>query len=434
MFPKQMLSGRSIGLALLVLMLSSTLLLAQTSLFARTIPVATTVAPEQMAALGLNDHGEYLVVWQVDAGAGNIDIWARRARLTPDFAWLGAAFAVANSPKPEQNAAISYNQRDNEFLVVYEYVDAPDDYDIRAQRIDAASGAATPLIGSALAVAVTTGSEYHPDATYLCATNQYLVVYEMDENIWARRVARRQQGDFVGDEFVVAATQDAETHPAVAAARFEAYFLVAYTSAFGQGDDDIRAQRVRGRANGSENLLNASFVLADTTYQETAPALVYSPWARAFVAVWQQRAGSNDDVHGGWIDAGNFTNQPLIGPPFAISTHSTAAERAPAVDADARTGDIAVALTWGSNTQSWQRPAQIWLNRDPRATQRIIQALQVLPERQFMASDTTVRLLPGSGKFIQGYTAQWGTSPTANTDAYLLTNSHWPLFLPVIWR
>ena len=422
------------GLVLLGVLGMVTPAWARATLFARTIPVATTPAAEHMAALGINDHGEYLVVWQVDAGGGNFDLWARRARVIPDFAWLGAPFAVANSAKPEQNAAIAYNQKDNEFLVVYEYIDSPQDHDIRAQRIDASADAPAPLLGGPLAVGVTTGSEQHPDATYLCATDQYLVVYEMDADIWARRVARRSQGDFIGDEFIVAGAPDAETGPAVAAARFEAYFLVSYTSAFAQEDTDIRAQRVRGRAQGTQNLLNPSFVLADTANQETAANVAYSPWARAFVAVWQQQLGENEDVLAAWVDAGNYTAQPLVGSPFAVAAHPTAVERRPRVDADSNNGDIVVALAWADTPQSWSRPAQVWLNRDPRASQHIAHPLQTLPERQFMTQDSRIRLLPGAGKFIQGYTARWGTSPNANTDAYLLTNSRWPTYLPVIWR
>ncbi len=405
--------------------------------FAREIPLATTTAKESLDALAMNANNEYLALWQVDAGNGNIDIWARRAALRPDFHWLGDAFAVANSDRPEFAAAAAYDPIKDEFLVVYEYDYSNDDHDVRAQRVAGSANAPANLLGPSLPVAVTTGFERVPNVSFLAATGQYLVVYEMDGDVWGRRVARRgegdQGGDFLGDEFPIAAETDREeTSPAVAAAESEGYFMVAYNYAFSPADDDVRGQRVRGQKQNAEELLGEHFILADSADRENAPAIAYSRTANAFIILWQVAIPFNYDVRGVWVDAGNFSDKPIVGETFDIATDVLAMEAAPAVDVDAASGEVIAALSYAEMWGAWSRPAQVWLNADPRAAQRIIRPLQVLSERPFLTQKPRVGLIPGPNRFLMGYTARWGTSNTADQDAYLLMTSRSGLSLPLI--
>jgi len=423
---------------LLALTFLSAPVLAQSSLFAREIPVDVTSAMASLDALGVNAAGEYLVVWQVDAGGGNFDIWARRAAFRPDFRWLGPAFAIANSAKSERAAAVAYDPVDNEFLVVYEYGYSSEDSDVRAQRVAGSADAPSDLIGSFLPVGVTTGDESMPDVAFLASTGQYLIAYSMDGDVWGRRVARRGQGDqggdFLGDEFIIAADAYAETHPVVAAADPESYFLVAYAYAFSPDDDDVRAQRVRGRAQGDEELLGAHFALADSADRENAPTLAYSSYARAFVALWQVSVPFNDDIRGVWVDAGNYSGKPLVGQAFDVAADVLAMESAPRVDVDSGAGEVAVAFSYADMAGSWSRPALVWLARDPRAAKPVARPVQALPERNFQTLTPRVRLWPGQIRFLTGYTARWGTSSDADRDVYLLDVSRWGVALPLIMR
>lgn len=427
-----------ITLFLLALAFLNAPVLAQPSFFASEILVDGSSAMASLDALGINAAGEYLAVWQVDAGGGNLNIWARRAAVRPDFRWLGDAFVIADSAKPERAAAVAYNPIDDEFLVVYEYGYSADDSDVRAQRVAGSAAVPADMIGPVLPVGVTTGDEIMPDVAFLAATGQYLVVYSMDGDVWGRRVARRGQGDqggdFLGDEFIVAADAYAETHPVVAAARAEGYFLVSYTYAFSPDDDDVRAQRVRGRAQSGEELLGAHFALSDSADRENAPTLAYSPSARAFAALWQVSIPFNHDIRGVWVDARDYSDKPVIGQSFDVAADVLAMESAPQVDVDASTGETAVAFSYADMAGSWSRPALVWLTPDPHAAEHIARSVQALPERGFQTLTPRIRLWPGQSRFLSSYTARRGTSADADRDAYLLDVSRWGVALPVVWR
>lgn len=427
-----------LALFLLALTLLSAPAWAQSPFFARETPVDISPAKASLDALGVNATGEYLAVWQVDAGGGNFDIWARRAVLQPDFRWLGDAFAVADSAKSERAAAVAYNPTDDEFLVVYEYVYNAEDSDVRAQRVAGSAAAPADVIGPVLSVGVTTGNENMPDVAFLAATGQYLAVYSMDGDVWGRRIARRgqgdQDGDFLGDEFIIAADAYAETHPVVAAASAESYFMVAYTYAFSPDDDDVRAQRVRGQMQNGEELLGAHPALADSADRENAPTLAYSSSAHAFITLWQVSIPFNHDIRGIWVDAGNYSDKPIIGQAFDVAADVLAMENAPQVDVDARTGEVAVAFSYADMVGSWSRPALVWLTPDPRVEKHVSRSVQALPERSFQTLAPRIRLWSGQSRFLTGYTARRGTSADADRDVYLLDVSRWGVALPIISR
>ncbi len=407
---------------------------AQPSFFAREISLAATVAREDVDALGVNDAGEYLVVWQVDAGHGNTDIWARHVALRPDFRWLDEAFVVASSNKPELAAALAYNPLDDEFLVVYEYAYNENDHDILAQRVAGSADAPTPLIGAALPVGVTTGNEQSPDVAFLAATGQYLVVYEMDADVWARRVARPHQGDdFLGDEFPVAADLgSSESQAAVTAAEEPGYFLVSFTYAFSPDDDDIHAQRVRGERHAGEDLLGSGFSLAYSANREKTSTLAYSSSARAFIILWQEMLPFNTDVRGVWVNADDNSSDPVIGSEFDVAADLVAMEQSPAVDVDDDTGEVAVAFAYAAMAGDWSRPAMLWLNRDPRAAHHLTSAVQVLPEASYDTLSPQLHLSPGATHFLMGFTRRWGVSQEADRDAVLLDTARWGTALPFV--
>ncbi len=412
--------------------------LGQSSFFAQDIPLDTSLAMASIDAIAVNSQGEYLVLWQVEAGGGNTDIFARRAWFHPDFQWLGDVFAIANSDRPEHTASVAYNAQDDEFLVLYEFAFSADDSDIRAQRVQGAANVTPNLIGGMLPVAITTEAEKTPDIAYNRATGQYLAVYEMDDEIWGRRIARRGQGDnggdFLGDEFPIVTADAPSSTPAVAAASHEGYFLVAYSYAFSPDDDDLRAQRVRGRPLHGEELLNGVFILAETQGREGAPDVAYSGMARAFIILWQNDFPANDDIAAAWVDAGNYTNDPIIGSSFPVSAQPAAQEQAPRVSVDAQTGATAVIFSYADGIEDWSRPALAWLNHDPHATPHVLRPVQALPERPFVSLGPRIHLWGGQPHFLAGYTRRWGASAEADRDAWLLAASRAGVALPIIMQ
>jgi len=431
-----------LALLLLILVAAGLLdkpVLAQPPFFAHEIPLAASSSQESLDAMALNATGEYLMVWQVDAGGGNTDIWARRAAFQPDFRWLEDAFVIANSDRPERAASIAYDAGNDVFLVAYEYAYSAEDSDVWAQRVAGTASASSDLIGPSLHVGVTTGNERTPAVSFLPTADQYLLVYEMDGDVWGRRVARRGQGDsggdFLGDEFIIAADAAvAEAQPQVVAAVHEQYFLVTYSYAFSPDDDDILAQRVLGQRQNDEDLLANHFTLADAADRENTPTVAYSSWARAFIVLWRVAIPFNDDLRGAWVDAGNLSNAPLIGQDFDVAADTLAMESAPDVVVDAETGEVVAAFSYADMMGDWLRPALIWLNRDPHAPERIAYPLQALPARSFEAMAPRIRLLPNQSNFLMGYTARWGASEDADQDAYLFDASRWGVALPLILR
>lgn len=407
---------------------------AQPPFFARAIPVDTTPKTASLSALGLGRDGNYLIIWQRDAGDGNSDIWARRARLDADFQWLDPAFAIANSANSEYDAAMAYNPLDDEFLVTYSFAYAPDDIDVRAQRVTGDAEAADPLIGGPLSVGVTTGNERTPDVAFLPTTGHYLIVYELDGDIWGRRVGRPGQADFIGDEFVIAQDSAPEQSPVVAAATADAYFLVAYVYIFSPDDQDVLAQRVRGTAQQGQELLGNGVPLADSSANESGPALIYHDNARAFMLLWHALAPAHESVHCLWIDARDLTDNPAIGAARPIITGERAMVREPHASIDPDSSQVLVALAYADGPGSWHRPALIWLSGDPYDANLITSSLQALPAQSFDARSPTALLQATQTQFLMGYTAQWGVSPEADQDAYLLATSRWGIALPLLQK
>ena len=295
----------------LVLLLSGISAAAASSLFGQEIVIAASTADEQLTDLAYNSLRQtMLVVWQIDNGNGDYDIWARRGRLQGSWQWLGNAFPVASTSTNERMAAVAYNSSDDDFLVVYEYQFSDADFDILGQRVAGAQGGGDnggELKGSAFSIADTVGKEQNPDLIYFPASQHFLVVYELDGDIWAQRVARQHLGDssgeLIGQEFAVAADFDhEEVQPAVLISTQQSYFLVSYAFAFADDDYDIRGQRVRGVLGAQNQLLDSAFDIAFSADSETRPAMGYSQNAQAFIVAWQASQAGNSDVRAIWLD------------------------------------------------------------------------------------------------------------------------------------
>lgn len=401
------------------------------------IVVAATTSDEQISAIAYNSlRSEMLVVWQVDAGNGNYDIWARRGRHMGPFQWLGEAFVVAASATSEDTAAVAYNSSDDDYLVVYEYQFTASDHDIFGQRVAGRSGEGDQggeLKGSVFSIGGTTGSEQNPDVAYLPSSQHFLVVYELDGDIWGRRVARQHLGDNGGDliaaEFAIAADfEHNEAQPQVLASTQQSYFLVAYAYEFASDDWDIRGQRVRGLYTDTGQIMAQAFDVAFTSDSETNPGLGYSQNAQAFIVVWQADAANNSDVRAVWLDERIQQGNPAINTPFVVSEDLVAQEQQPAVDVDPANGDVAIILSYIPDEVLLARIGTVWLNADPTVTPHITRPLSLYPERPFAVTHPLIKLCHGQPGMMVGFDA----ATSSEHDAYLIASSRWTTLLPLI--
>jgi len=412
--------------------------------FAREIVVANSFRQERLEALGYNcGLGEYLVIWSVDVGGGDTDLWGRRASQYPQFHWIGGAFPIAIAAAPERAASVACSPiGDGEYLVVFEYALSANDIDVKGQRVAAQRGggdAGSELIGPTIDIATAVGNEQHPGIAYLPSTQQYLVAYERNNDIWGRRVSQHRQGDgggeTIGDEFPIAANASrVETQPTVNASTQQSYFLVTYAYQFGGDDYDIRGQRVRGFSAPGDQLIDTFFDLAIFTDRETRPAIAYHQNMQAFLVAWQRTSGSNDDVWGVWLDERVLSGNPAIADSFAIANDAVAHESTPNVDIDSSSNDVVVALSYSSMPGAFSQLGTVWLDSDPWASNPIRTPLDVYSERSFSFVNPLIRLCRGQPWMLAGYSARYGTSEDADHDAHLLSAARASTLLPMIWR
>ncbi|NOX61335.1 MAG: hypothetical protein GXP42_05235 [Chloroflexi bacterium] len=406
--------------------------------FVRHIVVAESGREERIETLGYScNQDEYLVVWSVDAGGGDMDLWARRARSRPTFSWLGAAFSLAATSAPERAAALAFDPLNEDFLVVFERELTGGDVDVMGQWVAGRAGGGDnggQLKGDSFTIAASPASETQPAIAFLPATQQFLVVYVMQEDIWAQRVARRNWGDdggqLLGEAFVVAADFSwAETQPAVAAGTLQSYFMVAYAYEFGPDDFDVRGQRVKGEAS-TDPLIGDAFDIAFANETETRPALRYSQEYRAFLAAWQADAAGASDVFGAWLDESTTNGDPALGAPFAIAADPVMQESHPRLAIDPITGDAAVALQVAAYSGARERLGLVWLKPDPRGDDAIARPLFQFPQRAYAYKQPRLALCPNQGEMLLGYRAD----PGGPGDAHLLAVGRWSTALPLAWR
>lgn len=411
--------------------------------FAREVVVADSNRDERLEAVAYNTtRGEALVVWSVDTGGGDTDLWARRARPEMPALWVGAAFPIAATTAPERRAQAVFNPLDEDFLIVYERRLPSGDIDIIGQRVAGRSGGGDngpELRGASFAIANSILKEEQPDVAFLPATQQFLVVYTLSDDVWAQRVARYRFGDgggeLIGSRFVVTADlENTETTPTVIASLLRAYFLVAYAYEFGTDDFDVRGQRIHGMAVPGSQLLDTAFDIAFDSADETEPRLAYNQNRQTILAVWTATAGGNRDVRAVWLDDRIQTGSPVIGVSFPVAAGLVAQEWAPSPAVDPIGGETVVALNYERTAGSTPRLGLVWVQDRLPAPNPIAQPLALFPERPFPVLAPRLLLCPARPCLLLGYNARFGISPNFEHDAHLLVGGRWTVVAPRLRR
>jgi len=173
-------------------------------------------------------QGHYLIVWQEHKldGSGETDIYGQRIGRTG--AHVGGKIAVSTYVRDQIKPRLAYNNKANEFLVVWEDHQGKwgEDRDIYGQRVTAGG---IPQGGNFLISWEGNDLRFHPDIAYNPWIDEYLVTWEhttysgsgpyyyVYHNISQRSLA--SDGTRIGGEQMVS-TQgiSPQTHPAIAPA------------------------------------------------------------------------------------------------------------------------------------------------------------------------------------------------------------------------
>ena len=235
--------------------------------------------------------GEYLVVWTAyrDYWTNGMDIYGRR--VAASGARLGSDFLISSSPYGDEQPAVVWNSKANEYLVVW----VNSDSGLRGRRLSASG----QLLGAEIAI---DGPDPYgvtqPALAYNRTANQFLVVWTDTRNsssrgidLYGRRVAA--SGKMLGAEMRVSGAKAIadEYYPAVAwNSQVNQYLVVwddgrRYLASPGSGDDIYgRGISAAGKPLGPDFRINRK---AGSVSNFGQPALAYSPAADQFLVAWQ---------------------------------------------------------------------------------------------------------------------------------------------------
>ena len=123
-------------------------------------------------------HNRYLVVYDKSVGANDYDIYGRM--VNSDGTPIGAEFIIAAAPGCQQNPSVSFDSASERFLAVWEdQRREPTLYtsDIYGASIDANGHLVTTASGTNFIVASSSLNEYEPSMTYDSTNDRFLVTW-----------------------------------------------------------------------------------------------------------------------------------------------------------------------------------------------------------------------------------------------------------------
>jgi len=244
-------------------------------------PYTNRRAEPSVAYDPVNDR--YLVVWAYDT-SGNGSNWDIHGIFVN---WNGPIqglheFNICDWPTQQRDAKVAYSLVEEEFMIVW-WTDHPSVPDYISGRRMKASDGTFPSSGSDFTISDPSVTRVNPDITYNLARNEYLVVYDDTQDVFATRYTGKGVS-LAGGEFGIAPWPGAETHPSVAACRATDQYLVAW-----QNDQpDIYARFVKGDGSLDGDPLH----LDSTSVNEIYPDVACNAAGNKFMVVWQQQYSS----------------------------------------------------------------------------------------------------------------------------------------------
>lgn len=299
---------------IILLLLASSAVLAQTETQEEsklTGDVTTLAAPpmsefinirvdgreNQNSAVAYNSkHNEYLVVWDEEIHGGENAIYGRR--VGPDGSLLGPAFPIQHFTNrilllPD----VAYSAKQDKYLVVfYERISATN-YDIAVVPI---SWDGVP--GSGYYIDYDADWDWYPAVAYNSQNDEYLVVWENCvsclggnlRDIKAQRI-RASDGMLLSWRYIASSPNIVRRLPDVAYNPTRNEYLIAYTRhSFGSTDGDIIG--VRANHNLSWPVLSEFSITPSGLPPQDGVALAAGP--NEYLAVWTEDYGTKTSIWG----------------------------------------------------------------------------------------------------------------------------------------
>ncbi len=209
------------------------------------------------------------------------------------FGPLAGDLALATAAQSENHPAISYNSTANEYLVVYERSVSASNTDIYGQRVSV-TGA---LVGSPIVLANSTRNERRPRLAYNPNSNNYLAIWEYDQNgsnfdLQLRTASAT--GSLGGIVTLGSSALRQDLAPEIAFGSTSQEYLVAYETD-GDGDGKTDLSLLRLSATGA-NLGATSFRIpgaAGGFVHATNPHLAYNSTLNEFMVAFERDAAGN---------------------------------------------------------------------------------------------------------------------------------------------
>jgi hypothetical protein len=255
---------------------------------------STTDKTHPSVAYNSHDH-EYLVVWANQ----HHNIYGQR--LSAQGSAIGDAFLLFNQTGVRGEPVVAYNSTDNEYLVVYTKGGANED-DLCGALVAADGG----LLWSDVSISGGASDQFHADVAYDATHNEYLIVWETEEDDDGDIYGRYMQanGEMPSTRVVVSVQADEQGEPAVTYNAEDDEFLIVWHDYRNSGatGSDIYAQRLRGGggSSGGNFAVSTSGALDFQKY----PDVVYDDAYNRYRVVWQddrESATLGWDLRGQWV-------------------------------------------------------------------------------------------------------------------------------------
>jgi len=228
----------------------------------------------------VNDR--YLVVWMYDYSGHGTD-WDIYSRLVP---WNGPVSAVPakvvyNATNNQTHPKVVYARTPQEFYVVWEENASGTHSSLTGRRIKASNGMPATT-GTNTTISHASHDLRFPDVAYNMARNEYLVVYDDGNDVYAKRL--KNDGTILGAGLGVAGWPGKEEHAAVAACALNNQYVVAWQSDQNSGNEAIYARYIDG-----DGTIRGVYKVDDTTSPEIEPDVACQNDGRTYLFVWQTR-------------------------------------------------------------------------------------------------------------------------------------------------
>lgn len=335
-------NGGVVGMAFVVLMGAGAGLTFGASQF---VIMDDGALQEESPSVAYNlNNGTYLVVWHNDR-AGNDDIRGQRVDGAGNL--LGSPFYISSGAGADRtNPDVAYDDRNDQFLVVWEHYDTSWGWGIHCRRV---SGSGALIDGSDIEVrsSTTLSTSARPSVSYAFTADSFMVVWE--ETWHPLPITYTIVGQVVDEYGMLSGSQitinsasngDIRSRPDIAYNRGRNEYLAVWQQLDSAGGiTDVVAQRMTAAGV----LLGAAWHVAYYTVSSKNPAVSALPTVGMdgqYLVVWALEYSGNDwDIMGHLIDGDGSQASVALG-----IAASNAIEARPAVAGNEAEGSYAV--TW----------------------------------------------------------------------------------------